>query len=176
MRAAARRDDADTELAGHLNGLFHGFGRDHEAEGVLAIERADHRRDALDLQSRPRIDQSPPHPFEIMRQRLQPVGIDPAQIGAHQTARDRRRVLLGQTMGDQQPAAEGLGGFGVGIERALNRVGLRRLRDCHDHLLNCHSGRRPRGRTCPSTMPVFLMRPTWYMKSTIFITLTGVVV
>jgi hypothetical protein len=40
MRAAARRDDADTELAGHLNGLFHGFGRDHEAEGVLAIERA----------------------------------------------------------------------------------------------------------------------------------------
>jgi hypothetical protein len=90
-----------------------------------------------------------------MRQRLQPVGIDTAQVGAHQAARDRRRVLLGQTVRDQQPAAEGLGGFGVGIERSRRRIGFRRLRGCHDRPLNCRSSRRPRGRTCPSTMPAF---------------------
>ena len=103
------------------------LGCDHEAEGVLAVERADHRRDALDLEIRPRIDQATPHAFEIVRQRLQPVGIDAAQVGVHQTARDRRRVFLRQIMRDQKPAAKGFGRFGVDIERACRRVRACRL-------------------------------------------------
>ncbi len=125
MRAAARRDDADAEFARHVHGRGHGLGRHHEAEAVLAVERSHHRRDALDHQFRLGIDQSAPHPIEILRQELQAMGVDAAQIGAHQATGDDGRVLLGQPMRDQQAAAEGLGRLRLGIDRALRRFGFR---------------------------------------------------
>ena len=64
-----------------------------------------------------------------MRQRLQSVGIDAAQVGLHQTARDRRRIFLGQIMRDQQPAAEAFRRFGIDIKWTLKWFG-RRLGIC----------------------------------------------
>ena len=76
---------------------------------------ADHRRNPLDLQIGPRIDQPAAHAIEIMRQILQPVGVDSSQIGAHQTARDNGCVVLRQAMSDEQPATEGISLFWVGV-------------------------------------------------------------
>jgi hypothetical protein len=95
MRAAPRGDDADAKLARHVHGLGHRLCRNHEAEAVLPVERADHRCDALDRQLRLGIDQSTPHPFEILREKLQAMGIDAAQVGAHQATGHRGGVFLG---------------------------------------------------------------------------------
>ena len=85
MSAAASRDDAHAELARHSDRLGHCLSRDHKAKGILPVERTDHRRNTLDLQIRTRVDEPAPNPFEIMRQGLEPVGIDAAQVSQHQT-------------------------------------------------------------------------------------------
>lgn len=85
MSAAASRDDAHAEFARHINRLGHCLSRDHKAEGILPVERTDHRRNTLDLQIRTRVDKPAPNPFEITRQGLEPMGIDAAQVGQHQT-------------------------------------------------------------------------------------------
>ena len=175
MRAAARGDDADTEFARHIHGRGHGLGGDHEAKAVLSIERANHRGDPLDHQFRLGIDQSAPHPIEIMRQKLQSMGIDAAQVGAHQATGDDGRVLLRQAVRDQQAAAESLRRLHRGVERTFRR---RRLAPCHSRL-SCQLPFKPYASGKNKSFQeagFFLSRPTLYMKSTNFITLTGVVV
>ena len=67
------------------------------------------------------IDQSAPHAVEILRQELQAMGIDAAQVGAHQATGHGGGVFFGQAMRDQQAAAEGLGRLRLGIDRTLRR-------------------------------------------------------
>ena len=133
MRAAAHRDDADAEVARHVDRLAHRAGADHEAEAVLAVERSGDRRHPPRLERRARIDQATPQPVEIDRQPAQPVGIDPAQVRAHQAAGDDRRILAGEPVRDQQAAGEGVGRVHGGIDA----LGLDRLRRRHQSLISC---------------------------------------
>ena len=62
---------------------------------------------------RPRIDQAAAEAVEIAGQAAEAVGVDAAQIGAHQAAGNDRRVLLRQAMRDQQAPGEGVRRAGV---------------------------------------------------------------
>jgi len=108
MGAAARGDDADAELARHRHRLVDRAHADHEAEGVLAVERGGDRRYPLRLEVGAGVDQPAPDAVEIAGQAGDAVGVDAAQVGAHQTMGDDRGVRLGQAVRQHELAREGL--------------------------------------------------------------------
>src|SRR5664279_3511657 len=75
--------------------VAHGLSEEDAATMTGCLVRADHGRDALDHQVRLRIDQPAPQPVEILRQELQAVGVDAAQVGAHQATGHGGGVFFG---------------------------------------------------------------------------------
>ena len=116
MSAAPHRDHADAELARDCDRLLHGARADDEAEAVLAVERRRHRGHALGLERRPRIDQSAAHAVEIAGQAGEPMGVDAAQIRAHQAGSDDGGIGVGHAVRHQQAPGEGIRRVGVGID------------------------------------------------------------
>ena len=87
-------------------------------------------------------------PVEIDRQPAEAMGVDPAQIGAHQAAGDDGRVLVGQPWASQQAPGEA---FGAPRRHGIDAVGLDGLRRRHQSLISrtClrpRACRRPAGR------------------------------
>jgi hypothetical protein len=117
MGAAADRDRADPVFARDRDRLLHGARADDEAEPVLSVERRGDRRDPLRFERGARIDQAAAQAVDIARQAAQPMGVDAAQVRAHEALGDGRRVGGRDAMGDEQRPRESLrrGGFGVGV-------------------------------------------------------------
>ena len=124
MRAAMRRDDADAEPGRHLHGFVDGAHADDETKAVVAVKRGGDGGDVAHGERGARIDEPAPQALKVLRQKLQAVRINTAQIGAHQAVRDDRGIRWRKTMVQQKPAPEGFR--------------FRRL-DAHEILQGCHA-------------------------------------
>ena len=112
----SRRHDADAELARHRHRLVDGAHADHEAEGILAVERGGDRRHPLGLEARLGVDQPAPDAVEIDGEAGDAVGVDAAQVGADQAMGDDGGVLLRQPVREHELPGEGLGRLGRDID------------------------------------------------------------
>jgi len=123
MGAAPHRHDADAELARHRHRLLDGAHADHEAKGVLTVERSRNRRYALRRERRPRIDQASPQPVEVAGKAADAVSVDAAQVGADEARGDRGGIVLRQTVRQEKLSDECVRRLGCDID-ALGSGGL----------------------------------------------------
>ena len=99
----AHEAHADAGAARFFHRERRGVAHRNRARCTVGIEQHARRRVAAGAHRRPRVQLAASHPFHVARHAHHPMGVDAAQIGPDQRARDRLGVLVGHSGFPEDP-------------------------------------------------------------------------